>query len=550
MSVIATLNVDLERTPIGTRSRLAEELGGATILARTVERVLRICSVSGVYVFCPTDQRDRCGAILAGTRATVCQHNAGLPPWATLIRVARKWSLDGWRGGIGGATSFDEYTDVRLIAGLLETTEADAVLSIPPAAVLFDPGIGERIIAHRREIGDDARMSFVQAPPGLAAILLDSDLVKELADKSLPIGAIFGYKPEAPQKDLIFEPCCCPTPADIRFATGRLIADTDRAVARIQRRLAAEPLADAEAIGRSLIDEDERGTESTPFEVEIELTTDDPYPSAVLRPRGASVPSRGPMSIGCLRRLATELASRDDALCVLGGFGDPLRHPQLAAVLEALRPIDGNGVYGLAVRTSAVNLTGETIDLLISHRVDVLNVALDAWTPGLYSSLQTPGGQEVANLELVLDGLARLATAKAERQSVAPLVVPEFCKSRDNLHEMDAFYDGWMQRLGIASLTGFNHFGHRLLDRGVLRMAPSRRTPCRRVRSRAMVLADGRVTLCDQDFEGAHRIGDLGQASLAESWSGATLSSIRGAHRSDSTDLPEICRTCDEWHRP
>jgi hypothetical protein len=379
---------------------------------------------------------------------------------------------------------------------------------------------------------------------------LDSEIVKELADKSLPIGAIFGYKPEAPQKDLIFEPCCCPTSADIRFAAGRLIADTDRAVDRIRRLLSADSFAGAEAIGRSLIDEDERGTESTPIEVEVELTTDDPYPLAVLRPRGASIPTRGPMSIACLRRLATELASRDDALCVLGGFGDPLRHPQLPAVFDALRPIDQDGVYGLAVRTSAVDLTDEIIDGLISHGVDVLNVPLDAWTPALYGALQTPGDQEAANLDAVLDNLTRLATAKAERQSVTPLVVPEFCKSRDNLHEMDDFYDGWMRRLGIASLTGFNHFGHRVPDRGVIQMAPSRRTPCRRVRSRAMVLADGRLTLCDQDFEGAQTIGDLGQASLAESWSGVTLSKIRGAHFSDSTELPEVCRRCDEWHRP
>lgn len=558
MKVIVTLNADLVRTPIGTRSRLADELGGVTILARTVDRVSRITSVAGVYVFCPTEQRDRCAALLADTGATVCQHDAGPPPWATLVRTARKWSLDGWRGGIGGATSFDEYTDVRLIAGLLETTEADAVLSVPPAAVLFDPALGETIIAHRKEIGEEAKMSFIQGPPGMTALLLDTEIIKELADKSLPVGAIFGYKPEAPQKDMIFEPCCCPTSADVRFATGRLVADTDRAVQRIRRILttsrATNPDPDAnpnaEAIGCHLIEEDERGTESAPCEVEIELTTDDPYPASALRPRGARVPARGPISLECIRKVASQLAARDDALCVLGGFGDPLRHPQLPAILDALRPTEGDGVYGLAVATSAVDLTDDVIDLLISHRVDVVSVALDAWTPKTYKAIQSPNGETAADLEAVLNRLDRLAAAKVDRQSVAPLVVPQFCKSHKNLHEMDAFYDGWMLRLGIVSITGFNHFSHRLLDQSVIQMAPAARTPCRRVRSRTLVLADGRVTLCDQDFEGSCANGNAGQSSLADLWTTKALSNVRQAHVSGSSDLPVICGSCDEWHRP
>ena len=39
MKVIAVLQADLEVTPLGTRSRLADVLAGVPILRRTVERV-------------------------------------------------------------------------------------------------------------------------------------------------------------------------------------------------------------------------------------------------------------------------------------------------------------------------------------------------------------------------------------------------------------------------------------------------------------------------------------------------------------------------------
>ena len=38
MKVIATLQADLEETPLGTKSRLADELGGVPVLLRTVQR--------------------------------------------------------------------------------------------------------------------------------------------------------------------------------------------------------------------------------------------------------------------------------------------------------------------------------------------------------------------------------------------------------------------------------------------------------------------------------------------------------------------------------
>ena len=73
-------------------------------------------------------------------------------------------------------------------------------------------------------------MSFTQAPPGLAGLLLAAPLVHELAREGIPVGWIFSYKPDAPQKDLIFLTCCFEVPVDVRYATGRLMADTDRAV--------------------------------------------------------------------------------------------------------------------------------------------------------------------------------------------------------------------------------------------------------------------------------------------------------------------------------
>ena len=56
MKTIATVQIDLERTFLGTPSRLADELQGITILRRTIERLRRVESVQSIYVLSPTGQ--------------------------------------------------------------------------------------------------------------------------------------------------------------------------------------------------------------------------------------------------------------------------------------------------------------------------------------------------------------------------------------------------------------------------------------------------------------------------------------------------------------
>ncbi len=81
-------------------------------------------------------------------------------------------------------------------------------------------------------------------------------------------------------------------------------------------------------------------------------------------------------------------------------------------------------------------------------------------------------------------------------------------------------------------------------------MAPSRRIGCRRIRSRCLVLADGRLAMCDQDVNGLHTVGRVGEQSLEELWQDATFDDVRKSHRQGRFDPTPLCAACDDWHRP
>lgn len=552
MKVIATIQADLEVTPLGTPSRLTDELRGVEVLKRTVDRVSRARRVSSVYLLCPEQHLQRCERLLANNNVTIRPYNAGPPPWAGLVQTGRKWSLDGWRGGIGGTTHFEEFTDGRLIGGLLKTVEADTVLSVPACAPLIDPALIDAMIQHHEKTKHESSLTFTQAPPGLAGIVMDVALARELGEKDIPVGWVLSYKPDSPQKDLIFQPCCYDIPPEVRYAVGRLTADTERSFRRLAALLGEHEDPDLVTVGRWLTDHVDTTVEPLPCEVEIELTTDDPYPEALLVPRGSRVEKRGPIDPKIVEQLVTELIRFDDALVVLGGFGDPLRHPQFAEVLKCIRAAeaDGRKLYGLAVRTRGVDLTREDMEAMIECGVDILEVALDAWTPELYSQLLSPNDPAGAKLDDVVSRMEQLRGLCQQRQTAKPIVVASMTKARDNVDELDGFYDGWLRRLGAATIHGFSHYAGQLEDRSVIRMAPKPRLACRRLRSRCVVLADSRVTMCDQDFNGRHSVGSLGEQTLEQIWRGEALDDIRNAHCQGQFDVTPLCAACDEWHRP
>ncbi len=542
MKFIAALDADLDNTPLGTRSRLAELLSDRAVVRRTVDRLLQCERLAEVIMLHPPEQGDRLRKLLGDAAVTLRARSKPAPPYRPLVQTARKWSLDAWRGGLGGATSFDEYTDTTLLGSLAADHEAAAVVVVPPGAALVDPKLTDAMIEHFEKTADEMRMTFAQAPPGLTPVIFQGELLRQLAQNHVPPGWTLAYKPDDPQLDLAMKTCCYHGPQALRHATGRLTADTGRSLETMRAMVAAGVDGSAESIGRWLIDRELSDPGRLPREVEIELTTEDPLPGAITRPRGDRVPRRGPLHPDIVDRLARELAADDDALVVLAGHGDPAMHPDLRGVLRRLRK---QGVYGIALYTTGQQLSDEAIAAIVEHRVDTVLFQVDAWTAETYECVA--GG---AVLRRVTDAIDRLAKARAAARQIEPIIVPQITKCSDNVGELDTFFDGWLRAQGCATIGGYSHFGGRLPDRRVVDMSPPKRCPCRRMWRRCMVLADGTVAACDQDYAADMPIGHLGNQTLAQVWRGAEATRLRAAHAAGDWNAGVHCGLCAEWHRP
>jgi organic radical activating enzyme len=500
--------------------------------------------LSGVFVLGPQEQQEGLHSLLQGLPAALRTHSAGEPGYRPLVQSARKWALESWRGGIGGACILDEYIHTAVVAGLARQEGADAVMVVPGPCPLIDPAWIDRLIEYYEGVAEETRLAFLQSPPGLTGIVYHTALLLQLAEQGIPPGWTLSFKPDKPEPDVAQRTCACPSPQALRHASGRLIADTGRAMRAVEEYLASHEYGGAEHVGRWLIERAARRTPPLPREVEIELTSEDPLAGAsdiVLRPAVPAKQARGPMEVETVARLAKELATEDDALVVLGGFGDPLLHPEFPKVLAALREA---GVYGVSVRTSGRAWSDEAIAALVKHKVDVVKVLVDAWTPERYRALH--GG----DLQTVLDGVDRLGQARQKARQAVPFVNAELLKCTHTLDEMEPFFDGWIRRQGCVTLTGYSTYAGALDDLRVMDMSPPVRTACRQLRHRCTVLADGRVVACDQDFRASRPIGSVHQSTLGGLWTGAEMEALRASHESGRFDADPLCPACAEWHRP
>lgn len=547
MKTIAAVFADFVEGPLGGPSALLEPLLQQRVIDHTLRR---LCDIRHVTNRCLVVQRRDAEAAEHVLRSAGIADRIDLlaiennpRPQAALIRAARRWGGAAWRGTPLSTTWFDEFVDPLSAAQVLERYAAEAVLCVDAHQSAFDPQLATDMVEHQRRHLDDAKMVFTPAPPGACGILLRRELVGDLIEGQFPVGMLLSYRPEIPQPDPLTRPVCMPVAPRIAATTARLTADTKRGRELLAGALAACGLnAGAATICDWVSTSLRANPEPLPVEVEIELTTADLLPDTTLRLRGARVPARHLTDLAGLERIASELATYDDRRVMIGGFGDPLLHPEFPRICRILRD---SGVASIGVATHLVECNENTIEALFSVPVDLVQVRIDAHSAAAYQQVH-----RAALFDRVVENVMNLERTRQTRSAPRPIVLCSLTRCAATIDEMEVFYDHWMRTLGGALIEGYETCGGAMPSDTLIPLTPPIRRPCRRIERRMLLLADGRVPACSQDHAGQMRLGDWRSDSLSDLWHGEALLGLRERHRAGEWQALPVCAKCDAWFRP
>jgi len=548
---IAIILADASTTRFGLPSMLSREVAGRNVLSHTVARARRVEGVRGIAIVHPAGQ-DVASLIDDVGDVTFVPIAEGWTDRYQASRIAaRKWSLTAWRGGLAGATCYDELLPAKPVLQAFDACSASAAVVLGGDWMLLDPAITGKVLSLHLQYPQAMPMTFCQAPPGLAGIAVSRTFIDELVkNPSSSVGQVLAYVPTHPQADPIGKDVCVQIPANVRNTSRRYICDKPRSAAMIDAL--ASRLGDvfATADGSLIAD--------TVRDIEAEAT-DTPLPQQVtleLTPRrevnGPIVPqhyvtlAREAMDVDAALAIVEQIgrAGMGDTALTLGGLGDALLHESWRAVVDAAK---ATGVLGICIETDLL-VDQQTLRDVLDAGVDVVSVRMNADTPETYAKVMG-----VDRYKTVLDNLQFLFDQR-QRRAVSggptglPWIVPRLVKAADTLADMEDFFDKWVHYLGHAVIEPATSGAGQMPELSPVNMAAPQRRPCRQVTRRLTVLSNGCVAQCDQDWRGQAAAGDARREQLASIWQRAA--GFRKAHQDGRWNELELCKNCHEWHRP
>jgi len=532
MPAIALIITDLERGRFGHARSMLDELGGKPVLEHTLRRAARIEGVGRIVLVHPPGQ-DVMGAV-AGFDLDKPIHafadpRAGHDGFHDADRrrlAARKWVMTGWRGGLGGATCYDELLPAAPLVAAMHEHKADAAVILGGDWCLFDPALASRQLAAHVEAPDAMKIVFTQAPPGLAAVVTSRAVLEDFAKHEAGFGNALGYNPRKPVIDPIGRDVCLAIPPAVRDTFERFVYDTPRGRAAVKQIAgSAGNAGNAESAGIEELTDfcascDSHVLSHTWLELTPRREADGP-----ITPQHHATLDRPDMptadAVAFVQRYAADFP---DATLLLGHLGEPLLHEGFFEIVEAAHAA---GVFGLGVETDLL-CDGPTLEQLAGLPLDVISVRFNADTSQTYKKVMgLDGFSRVAkNLQRLFELLRQPGRATPAPCPVvrprSPWIVPRLTKVRENVRQIESFFDRWVTIGGCAVIDRFDTGRGRAEDLSPVPMDPP--TPLRTPLDGrcAFVLSDGKVTADRSDWLGEDAWGSVRDTALREIWHGAT----------------------------
>jgi hypothetical protein len=522
--VAAVIHVDPHRSGLGTLRALSEPfLLGENPLRLTLARLARCKRLAGVVILSgdPEHTRRLVGQAPEALRIDFIRSENDSHRSAA-IGAGRLWSGASWRGGLGGLTCYDELCNPGTAAAALKDLDLDAAVLVGADWALVDPALVDAVIERYLERPSKYRVTFTQAPPGLAGCLVDRGILGEIAAQTQTAGVfasiagLLGYVPVAPQLDPIGKAVCVNIAPSVRDLGIRCIPDSAP-----RRKLLADALsplglrateAGAEELA-ALIGSRALGQPAAlPQQVTIELCTGrltSGRRSEWWRGFGEMI-ERPSMTQALAERILGPLcAARTDLAITLAGAGDPLLHPDLPRIVALAHACGAGAVH---VRTDLVAQPG-TIDALLEAAPDIISVDLMATDPDAYRRLM--GIDRLVHVRDNLDALTKRCAQTRTGSLRLPWIVPRLTRCDTVYEQVERFYDHALMQTGAAVI---DPLPQPMPGERIEPLPPPADAARRHDLETLTILSDGSVPINPDDLRCEHPIANAARDAIPDLW--------------------------------
>lgn len=252
----------------------------------------------------------------------------------------------------------------------------------------------------------------------------------------------------------------------------------------------------------------------------------------------------GYMDEGLYKKIIDEAAQHLPVKLVFFFRGESLLHPQFIEYLEYAKE---KGLGPIQFASNALALDEKTAEEMLRIGIDFISFSLDTLNEGVYKSTRKSG-----NLSISMDHVIALSQ-KCKRRRAAGLDAPTLQVSTielpEYMEEQQDFIEFWKQYVDIVRIYYEHDEQGRFRDRKLNAVLPllESRQPCRKVFTDLLVYWNGKLALCNYDWNGGLVGLDLNRMTIQEAWDSDCYEQIRKMQRDNHFGAGIMCKNCEHW---
>ena len=223
--------------------------------------------------------------------------------------------------------------------------------------------------------------------------------------------------------------------------------------------------------------------------------------------------------------------------------GEPLMHPK---IIELLTYAKKKGIGPIQLASNALLLDDDMQNGLIEAGVDFISFSLDTRDRELYVSSRKYGNLQISE-ENVL-AFSEKCKKRKEKGLDAPTLQVSTINLPDYITGQVEYVDFWKKHVDVVRIYEEHDEKGRLVDpllREKLDVFHERK-PCRKVFTDMLIYWDGKLALCNYDWDEPRDLGDINRMTLLEAWNSVEYENVRQMHLDNCFD-DGICSLCHHW---
>lgn len=251
----------------------------------------------------------------------------------------------------------------------------------------------------------------------------------------------------------------------------------------------------------------------------------------------------GYMSAALFYKIIDEMAEHRPIKLVPFFRGEPLMHPEFVQFITYAK---SKGIGPIQIASNGLLLDENMQNAIIEAGVDYISFSLDTLDPDLYSCSRLMGDLDICSQNVERFGI------KCKERRARGLFAPTIQVSTINIEQyipgQPAFIEKWLKYADVVRVYEEHDENGRLVNPEVRKQIDifSERKPCRKVFTDMIIYWDGRLALCNYDWDEQKKLGNVNDMSIQELWDSKEYEMIRNRHLTNCFK-DEICAGCHHW---